>query len=125
MPTLNTFIVEDNPVILSNLIDTLEELSDLRVVGSAGNEADALRELSQKSANIDLVIVDVFLTQGSGLGVLTRAQKEDWSSRRVVLTNYATPDMRERCTQLGADQVFDKSSELDDLIDYCDQLARA
>lgn len=125
MSTLNTYIVEDNPVILSNLIDTLEELSDLRVVGSAGNEADAVRELSQNNADIDLVIVDVFLTQGSGLGVLTRAQKEDWSSRRVVLTNYATPDMRDRCAQLGADQVFDKSSELDDLIDYCDQLARA
>ena len=28
--------------------------------------------------------------------------------------------MRERCRSLGADQVFDKSSELDDLIAYCD-----
>ena len=124
MTTLNTYIVEDNPVILNNLIATLEELSDLRVVGSSGNETDAVRELSERNADIDLVIIDVFLTQGSGLGVLTRAQQENWSSRRVVLTNYATSDMRQRCTQLGAEQVFDKSSELDELIDYCDQLAR-
>lgn len=125
MSTLNTYIVEDSPVILNNLIAALEELSDLRVVGSAGNEADAVRDLSQKNADIDLVIVDVFLTQGSGLGVLTRAQKEEWPSRRVVLTNYATTEMRKRCTDLGADQVFDKSSEIDELIDYCDQLARS
>jgi hypothetical protein len=31
--------------------------------------------------------------------------------------------VRERCEALGADRVFDKSSELDDLIDYCARLA--
>ena len=37
----------------------------------------------------------------------------------VVLSNYATTDMRKRCSQLGADAVFDKSNEIDALIDYC------
>ena len=37
----------------------------------------------------------------------------------VVLSNYATPDMRKRCAQLGADAVFDKSNEIDALVDYC------
>ena len=124
MSTLNAFIVEDNPVILHNLIATLEELADLRVVGSAGTETDAVRELGQRNSEIDLVIVDLFLNQGSGLGVLTRAQQQRWPARCVVLTNYATPDMRRRCADLGADRVFDKSGELDELIDYCDQLAR-
>jgi hypothetical protein len=27
--------------------------------------------------------------------------------------------MRRKCAQLGADAVFDKASELDDLIDFC------
>ena len=37
----------------------------------------------------------------------------------VVLTNYATPDIRMRCAQLGVDAVFDKSNEIDALVDYC------
>jgi hypothetical protein len=37
----------------------------------------------------------------------------------VVLSNYATADMRKRCAQLGADVVFDKSNEIDALIEYC------
>ena len=37
----------------------------------------------------------------------------------VVLTNYATPDIRKRCLELGADAVFDKSNEIDGLVDYC------
>jgi hypothetical protein len=27
--------------------------------------------------------------------------------------------LRWRCAQLGADAVFDKSTEIDDLVDYC------
>jgi DNA-binding NarL/FixJ family response regulator len=47
-----------------------------------------------------------------------------WSPRRhlVVLSNYATPDMRRRCLELGADRVFDKSNEIDALIQYCASL---
>ena len=41
----------------------------------------------------------------------------------VVLTNYATPDMRRRCLEIGADRVFDKSHEIDDLIQFCGGLA--
>jgi DNA-binding NarL/FixJ family response regulator len=125
MSTLRAFIVEDNPVILNNLIATLEELTDLRVVGSVDNEKDAVQALAERSGEVDLVIVDLFLSAGSGLGVLKTAQELKLAARRVVLTNYATPDMRRRCTDMGADRVFDKSSELDELIDYCDQLAEA
>ena len=123
MSTLRTFIVEDNPVILNNLIATLEELSDVRVVGSVGSEREAVSELQQREGQVDLVIVDVFLTSGSGLGVLRSTQEMKLPASRVVLSNYATPDMRRRCLDLGADRVFDKSSELEELIAYCDDKA--
>jgi DNA-binding NarL/FixJ family response regulator len=123
MSTLRTFIVEDNPVILNNLIATLEELSDVHVVGSVGTEREAVSELQRRQGQVDLVIVDVFLTSGSGLGVLRSTQDMKLQARRVVLSNYATPDMRRRCLELGADRVFDKSSELEELIAYCDDKA--
>ena len=37
----------------------------------------------------------------------------------VVLSNHATNDVRWRCAQLGADAVFDKSTEIEKLVDYC------
>jgi len=36
----------------------------------------------------------------------------------VILTNYATADMHHRCRELGADAVFDKSTEIEQLIDW-------
>ena len=125
MSTLLPFIVEDNPVILTNLVATLEELADIKGVGWVPSEAGAVRELGTRANDLDLVIVDLFLSSGTGLGVLEAAQKMQMDAQRVVLTNFATPEVRRRCADLGAAEVFDKSSELDALIDYCEKLAEA
>lgn len=123
MTALKTFIVEDNQVIYDNLLSTLQELTEVNVVGHARDEAGALRWLRSEGASLDLLIIDIFLLSGSGLGVLKAAQDAHLTARRVVLTNYATADIRRRCASLGADRVFDKSCELDDLITYCARVA--
>jgi DNA-binding NarL/FixJ family response regulator len=123
MLPLKTFIVEDSAVILENLIVALEELTEVRVVGTAADEEAAVAWMRNEAGRFDLVIVDVFLNSGSGLGVLQAANQMSSHSRRVVLTNYATMEMRKRCMELGADRVFDKSGELDQLINYCGRIA--
>jgi len=124
MAPLKAYILEDSPVIRENLIATLEELVALEVVGTADDEADAVTWLNDRSNACDLVIVDIFIKRGSGLGVLQKTSPDQRPERKhVVLSNYATPDMRRRCLELGADQVFDKSNEIDNLIDYCMALA--
>ncbi len=123
MPHLKTYIVEDSPVIRENLIATLEELVPVDVVGTAEDEATAVYWLTHPGNECQLVIVDVFLKAGSGLGVLKAAQHIRRPLKLVVLSNYATPDMRRKCLELGADKVFDKSNEIDALIQYCARLA--
>jgi len=118
---LRAFIVEDSPVILLNLTAALEELQPtrVRVVGHAADEENAVRQLQELGSDVDLIIIDLFLKQGSGLGVLGALARADLPARRIVVTNYATPDIRLRCQAMGAHQVFDKSIDLDALLDYC------
>jgi DNA-binding NarL/FixJ family response regulator len=116
---LRTYIVEDNATIRENLIGALEELASIESLGWAETESDAKRWLEQHAHAWELAIVDLFLKQGSGLGVIEAARARDAGQRVVVLTNYATADMRQRCMELGADAVFDKSNEIDALVDYC------
>ncbi len=127
MRQLRTYIVEDSAVIREDLIATLEELGPVRVVGSADDEAGAVRWLAQPQNAAELVIVDIFLKAGSGLGVLRAvdAMKRAPGCGLVVLSNYATPEMRRRCIELGAAQVFDKSNDIDALLAYCAGLAAA
>lgn len=116
---LRTYIVEDNATIRENLIGTLEELACVKALGWAETENEARGWFAGHQADWDLAIVDLFLKQGSGLGVLEACQARRGAQRVVVLSNYATEDMRKRCAVLGADAVFDKSNEIDALVEYC------
>ena len=123
MTALKAFIVEDSPVIRENLIAALEELAPVQVVGTAEDEPGAVSWLGSAEHACDLVIIDIFLKRGSGLGVLRAANDLRRPMGLVVLSNYATPDMRRKCLELGASRVFDKSNEIDALIQYCARLA--
>lgn len=122
MPPLKTFLVEDSPLIRESLIAMLEDLAQVEVVGTAEDEAAAVQWLTDPANYADLVIVDIFLKVGSGLGVLRNARAATRNSKTVVLTNYATDDMKNKCLELGADQVFDKSNDIDALITYCSRM---
>lgn len=118
------FLVEDNAVIRRSLIPTMEELGDTTVVGVAEGQADAIAWLvHDHAADWRLAVIDLFLKDGSGLGVVEACQRRRPDQRVVVLSNYATPAMRERCVELGANAVFDKSSELEEFLAYCGGLS--
>ena len=116
---LITYLVEDSATIRENLISTLEEIAPVKIVGFAETEHEASLWLSDHNGDWQLAIVDLFLKEGSGLGVLKGCQNRNPDQKVVVLTNYATNDIRSRCAELGSDAVFDKSNELDELLEYC------
>ncbi len=118
---LKAYIVEDNATIRENLVGTLEELTCIEPVGFAETEGGAALWFGENPDSWDLAIVDLFLRQGSGLGVLQVLTNRHPHQKVVVLSNYATPDIRKRCAQLGVDAVFDKSNEIDALLDFCIQ----
>jgi two-component system OmpR family response regulator len=116
---LQAFVVEDNPTIRENLVGTLEELTSVRVTGSSATEDEALDWLERNGDHWELVIVDLFLKQGSGIHLAQRIRRLRPSQKIVVFSNYINASVRKRCAQLGVDAVFDKSTEIDALIDYC------
>ena len=121
---LNTYLVEDSPVIREDLVATLEELAPVHVVGTAEDEATALAWLAGPGGQrVELVIVDIFLKSGSGLAVLRAAPPLPRRAHFVVLSNYTAPDMRRTCLALGAERVFAKSTEIEALVAYCAGLA--
>lgn len=124
MPLLKAYVVEGSAVYRESLAATLEELSPVRVIGAAEDEASAVAWLKDAGRRCDLLIIDISLKRGSGLTVLQTAGALRPEVHTVVLTNYASPEVRRRCEQLGARRVFDKSDDLDAMIEYCNHLGR-
>jgi two-component system, OmpR family, response regulator len=113
------YIVEDSPTIRENLIETLQELALVEAVGIAETETEGKQWLAEHDGYWDLAIVDLFLKEGSGLNILEACRCRRPGQKMIVLSNHATRDVRWRCAQMGADAVFDKSTEIEDLVDYC------
>lgn len=122
MPLLKTYLVEDSLVIRQSLISALEELAQITIVGTAEDEKTATLWLADPQREVDLVIIDIFLKQGSGMGVLADARALHPKTKMIVLTNYATVDIRAKSLALGANRVFDKSNEIEALLEYCEKL---
>jgi two-component system, OmpR family, response regulator len=113
------FVVEDNADIRENLVGALQELACAHVVGTAATEDEALAWLAQHPHGWDLLLIDLFLQGGSGIRLLQRVQRARGEQKLVVFSNYVNASVRKRCAQLGVDAVFDKSTEIDALVDYC------
>ena len=116
---MQILLIEDSPLLRRLLTESLDEIDGVEICGFAETENEALDQLEHKA--IDLAIVDIELSQGSGVGVLRALQQfpERYGfPKKVVFTNYSHSAMRQRCEELNIDAFFDKSLEMDDLIAY-------
>ena len=121
---LNVFLIEDSLLLQELLGGILSELDGVALCGCADGETEALRQLAESP--VDLVIIDIELRQGSGIGVLDALQTDSGlygRPRKAVLTNYAHTTMRQRCEHFGMDAFFDKSMQINQLIDYVTEAA--
>ena len=116
---LAVFVVEDNADIQENLVSALEELTCVKVVGTSVSEDGAMAWIAQNPMGWDMVSVDLFLKGGSGIRLVQRVQRARPEQKIIVFSNYVNAAVRKRCAQLGVDAVFDKSTEIDALVDYC------
>lgn len=110
MDALRIFLVEDSPMLRERLAETLANRADVEIVGHAETEAKALDSLQAQPW--DVLILDLQLLHGTGLGVLRGLSgRREPGTTVIVLTNYSIPSYRTHSMQLGADYFFDKMQE--------------
>lgn len=120
---LRIFLVEDSPILRERLVEMLASWGKIEIVGHAETEAAA--DAALQAQDWDVLILDLQLLQGTGLGVLRNLGSHRRAGTLViVLTNYAIPLYRERSMQLGADYFFDKAHEFARIKDVLDEVAR-
>ncbi|MDO9405583.1 MAG: response regulator [Polaromonas sp.] len=119
------FLVEDNPLIRESLIEHIEELLPADVIAWEHSEKASVDWLKANAFMWDVAVVDLFLQEGSGLGVAKSQEKRAVTQKLVVLSNYATEEIRKRCMAIGVDAVFDKSNELEEFTVFMLEVARS
>ncbi|UUX96043.1 response regulator [Aquabacterium sp. J223] len=111
LPPLRVLLVEDLPRVQLMLRELIEEPGRFDVVGVADSEEQAVSTFD--GTQPDVVVVDLNLRAGTGMGVLQRIRQRKGGQRPllIVLTNHTLPVLRHACERAGADHFLDKSRE--------------
>ncbi|MDE2117621.1 MAG: response regulator transcription factor [Betaproteobacteria bacterium] len=110
---MNVFIVENSMIAREALQSALSDMSDVKVVGYAVDEPNAIKRIG--ALQPDVVILDLGLQSGSGIGVLENIKKCHTTIKVIVFTHYTDDFCVDRCKSAGADYFFDKSFQFTQL----------
>jgi two-component system OmpR family response regulator len=115
MARLRVALVDDSERIRARLAEMLGEIPNVEIAFAADTEGEAVRLIAQEEW--DVLILDLQLRVGTGLGVLRAMQGLRGHDERVamIFTNYGFRQYRERTIALGADYFFDKARDFDAL----------
>lgn len=106
---MNLFIVEDSVLIQNRLVQFIEELPDMHIMGVSGDVNHAYRSILD--INPDAMILDLQLGDGNGLSLLKNIKKDKPEIKVMILTNHATDANRLHAMRAGADNFLDKSTD--------------
>ena len=121
---MKVLLVEDSPLVCEQVRRTLQGIPGAEIVKVAETEPQASEWLRQHPDGWDLALVDLFLGRGHGFEVLRRCRTRQPHQKAVVLSNYTRDPVRQYAREAGADAVFDKSFDMEALLDYMVELSR-
>jgi DNA-binding NarL/FixJ family response regulator len=110
--TIRVLLVDDHPVVLDGLAAGLRQ-HGIEVAGAATTLAEARRALA--NGNIDVVLVDIRLPDGSGTELL-RLAKDPGAPAFIVVSSFASPEYLEVAMSLGAKGYLLKTAKTGDVV---------
>jgi len=121
-PSIPVALFEDQLNVQSALSDMLRAVGEYRVIATLTTEAEGLAWAEQNRGRWQVAIIDLVLSQGNGISLISRCRRAAPDSKIVVFSGFVSPGIRKHCLRLGADAAFDKA-EQGAFIDYCKRLA--
>ena len=108
---LRVLLVEDSRVLAERLREALDTIEGVEVIASVADEASAVA--AAREHDVDVIILDLQLRQGTGFGVVQ--QLGDERPVIVVFTNYSLPEYQRRADDLGIEYFLNKSLDYERL----------
>lgn len=107
-------LVDDHPVLRRGLADLIESETGLEVCGGCSGASEALRLV--ESFNPDLVIVDLWLKEGTGFDLIEQLAARGASPRILVCSVHDELLFAERCLRAGASGYIQKEEATGKLV---------
>ncbi len=111
---MKIYLTDDHAILLGGLIKILSTEEDFEVVGSAGNVAETLDDLTR--LNVDLLITDYNLPDDDGLTLVRRARTKYPSLKIIVLSMHDEAHLIKEILKEGVDGYILKKDSHEELV---------
>jgi DNA-binding NarL/FixJ family response regulator len=118
---IRVLIIDDHKIIRDGLRDLIESRDGMRVVGDAGNRADALRVAAREQPGI--IVLDLDLGGESGLALIAELHEIDKEAGIIILTGLRDVEKRDQAMELGAKGVVLKEEGATELLKAIEKVA--
>jgi DNA-binding NarL/FixJ family response regulator len=120
--SIRVVLVDDHKIIRDGLRDLIESRGRMKVIGDAGNRADAIAVTSREKP--DVIVLDLDLGTDSGLALIPELRKASATSSIIILTGLRDVEKRDRAMELGAKGVVLKDEGATELLSAIEKVHR-
>jgi two-component system, response regulator, stage 0 sporulation protein F len=116
---LRVFLAEDDPDLRQMIASALRR--DGHFVLEARDGVSLLMDIghvywgSEPDSTPSLVITDVRMPERDGISILRGLRRHAWCPPFILITGFGDEELHAQASELGAQAVFDKPFDLDDL----------
>jgi two-component system OmpR family response regulator len=94
----------------------LEMEADLEVIGEAGALSEARDDVTDKTGQIDLAVIDLLLPDGIGTDLIGDLRRTNPGVPVLVLTVAKGPDLYSWVRSMGADELVSKDASVEEIL---------
>ena len=119
---LKVFIADDSIEVRNRLKEMLKENKFIQLIGEAADAEQAIGALRDLAP--DVVILDIHMPKGEGMRVLRDIKMMDPGRIAIIYTAFPYPQYRQAYLNAGAGYFFDKTNEVEKMVDVLAELAQ-
>ena len=111
---INVFVADDHAIVREGLVSLLGARSEIRVVGSAADGRDTVRQV--EALKPDVVVMDIGMPEMNGIDAAREIRDRVPSARVVILSMYSSVEYVFHALEAGASYVL-KDSAANEIVD--------
>lgn len=109
-------ICDDHRIVRQGIKQVLADAPEISVVAEASDGQEALRLMTERRAELHVVLLDIALPGLDGLEVLQQIKQTEPGLPVLMLSTYPERQYAVRCIKLGAAGYLNKSADPDDML---------
>lgn len=109
-------VVDDHKLMVDGLVGILSGAPEVQIVEQATGVAETLKKLDQLHGQVDVILLDIRMKDGSGIDLMQQIRRKYPHIRGIALTMYDTEEYLSSMLRAGASGYILKNTSREELL---------